>query len=562
VASIAPIATTDELMKFWYYFTYYEQAYRFPIHEHLGVFFLTTYTILLPCLLGFALGFLLLSVQKGCELAAKLQDQAQVVRGAKVARRTVLLHTIALACVMTTALVKYAVMMVWYVLLSCQGNIEPWDNEKVFYPTNFHLPLWSVDSWGNFIGILLFAEFGAPFRALLPQRIQQLLGEVGSGSQENSLAQSRFLSRLQEALPSVEAQLGMSLVRLDLGSVSLCLIASLQRYGDAWIAHVEAEPGMCLLVSQLKDRHPHALNPASEQQCHNDFAQLMQEGSVAQRALKVALAPSSDWASIERGSIEGAKDGWSNGLLPWLDVCVDPGLKGQERALQKAQYKYSTPSGVRYARLRDLSRMALQFHTAQRLLVAIEKLLDLFELVILENRFREPTPLGWADITMLVRVPLPQGGSHIAELQLQLIGFAKARREAHVHYRKLREVLVAAEVPPEESDRALSCLLSTVEGHKFVHDDAPDEHRASHNLQSDAEVQSLIVPSPQNQVAVLSQHVLDLEAKQAKHTAELGALQAEIVGLRQSFHALETRDVPNDWPPRHPRPSSQVRSAP
>merc|ERR1712151_310182 len=63
------------------------------------------------------------------------------------------------------------------------------------------------------------------------------------------------------------------------------------------------------------------------------------------------------------------------------------------------------------------------------------------EVVRIENRFREPTPLGWRDISLLLKVKCPNALHHIMEIQLQLRGLMKVRNEAHDFYEKIRGIL-------------------------------------------------------------------------------------------------------------------------
>ena len=62
---------------------------------------------------------------------------------------------------------------------------------------------------------------------------------------------------------------------------------------------------------------------------------------------------------------------------------------------------------------------------------AIKEIVQVLDVVEIENRFRNPTVLGWRDVTMLVAIPLPDGVKHIAEVQFQLMTFTRARSEAH-----------------------------------------------------------------------------------------------------------------------------------
>ena len=63
---------------------------------------------------------------------------------------------------------------------------------------------------------------------------------------------------------------------------------------------------------------------------------------------------------------------------------------------------------------------------------AIQKVQEIVEVLQLENRFFNPTPLGWRDVSTLVRIPIADKTSyHITEIQLQLTPFVKAREHAY-----------------------------------------------------------------------------------------------------------------------------------
>jgi len=214
----------------------------------------------------------------------------------------------------------------------------------------------------------------------------------------------------------------------------------------------------------------------------NDLDRLMSDAQKAQLYLKQLLAPQSDWASksqfrekTERG-IVGRNGGWEHGLLDWIDAIYDPGIKSRERITTKAEYKYATSGG--FARVRDVSRLALQFNTAERLVASLSDLVGTVDVVSFENRFASPTPLGWADVTLLVKVPLSHHGGtapssrstpkgtatlscyHVAEIQLHLEGFVRAREMVHTHYSELRSLLPSAGVRAEHLDTVMAILQS------------------------------------------------------------------------------------------------------
>jgi len=59
-----------------------------------------------------------------------------------------------------------------------------------------------------------------------------------------------------------------------------------------------------------------------------------------------------------------------------------------------------------------------------------------------ENRFVHPHPLGWRDITLLLKVLVPSSGRyHIMEIQMQLRGLSECREQNHRIYEEMRAVL-------------------------------------------------------------------------------------------------------------------------
>jgi len=138
------------------------------------------------------------------------------------------------------------------------------------------------------------------------------------------------------------------------------------------------------------------------------------------------------------------------GLLAYADEALDPGAKRRLRVIEKAMFKYQDQHGrPQYDRVRDIARMALQFDSAEALISVLPRIYEAFEVVEVENRFANPTALGWMDLTLLIRVKLSNGDDHIAELQVQLNEFANERRQAHKHYKTIREVIPSMGVRAE-----------------------------------------------------------------------------------------------------------------
>eukprot|EP00747_Dinoflagellata_sp_TGD_P108432 gnl/TRDRNA2_/TRDRNA2_170414_c0_seq1.p1 gnl/TRDRNA2_/TRDRNA2_170414_c0~~gnl/TRDRNA2_/TRDRNA2_170414_c0_seq1.p1 ORF type:complete len:345 (+),score=56.13 gnl/TRDRNA2_/TRDRNA2_170414_c0_seq1:105-1037(+) len=309
---------------------------------------------------------------------------------------------------------------------------------------------------------------------------------------------------MDEAQAAVKRQFTYDLESLSFDSVELALQSSITAYNFAWREHTRQEPCAIteltspMLGIELAEllgkrgertyRSGDAMLPIpnegkmigtskiafisqgedmEELQPTDDLEQLFQDAESTQRILKHTLVPGSDWAQCEKppkdlrtlDASQGARD---KGLPCWLDAVTDPGVKSRERTLLKAEYKYKNCGGV--ARVRDLARLALQFDTAEHLMKSLERILSLFDVLCLENRFAQPTALGWADVTILVRVL--HGGTteyHIAELQLQLRAFVRAREAAHKHYGQLRALLPEAGVSPEHLDPVMRCILTVLD---------------------------------------------------------------------------------------------------
>ena len=155
----------------------------------------------------------------------------------------------------------------------------------------------------------------------------------------------------------------------------------------------------------------------------------------------------------------------ADGLLVHVDEALDPGVKTLARVEEKAMFKYRDQHGhPRFDRVQDIARMALQFDSVKALNEAIPRIYEAFEVVEVENRFANPTALGWMDITFLIRLQLDSGAVHIAEMQAQLTEFSLERRLAHKHYKSIRAAIPAMGVRAEHVDAVQRLILDAIEG--------------------------------------------------------------------------------------------------
>ncbi|CAH0369827.1 unnamed protein product [Pelagomonas calceolata] len=120
------------------------------------------------------------------------------------------------------------------------------------------------------------------------------------------------------------------------------------------------------------------------------------------------------------------------------DDIQSPGVKGRPRSLQKLANDYG--GDARY--LKDLSRATILCETPDELLDVLNRLASVgLEIAQVKNKFAHPTPMGYRDFNLNVRVPLDDSQTHIAENQLNLKSIADAKHIAHDQYEVIRAAL-------------------------------------------------------------------------------------------------------------------------
>lgn len=255
-----------------------------------------------------------------------------------------------------------------------------------------------------------------------------------------------------------------------IGQIEPAVRASRDVYKAA-LQKMRSEGGKGVEIIQAMEDYTVPKDPAAMLQPTNELELLYEDAAHAQRFVKSIVAPRTEWAATEinetwkmaynKNHGEGAHRNFraikaTDGVIHGLQAVVDPGLKSRERATAKASYKYRDEQGnVQWRRLRDLSRFALEFENAKAQVEGIKTIEANFTVLQCENRFRQPTPLGWSDISFLLKVDVPTSrGYHIAELQCYLKDFAEARDLAHSYYETIRSELPGAcRIPINELDR-------------------------------------------------------------------------------------------------------------
>ena len=159
-------------------------------------------------------------------------------------------------------------------------------------------------------------------------------------------------------------------------------------------------------------------------------------------------------------------------LPAWIDAAYDPGLKRASRARRSAEWVAQGD----YRQLRDYSRVALQFDSAQRLVAAAARLQAEFgeSDFELQNRFAKgkASVLGWCDVSVFLRFTVQeeeegaQGGSESDDRE----EYADSDEEEAAHLRKELEAARradAGEAPGPRGPRLRG--VSRKESSQLVH---------------------------------------------------------------------------------------------
>ena len=82
------------------------------------------------------------------------------------------------------------------------------------------------------------------------------------------------------------------------------------------------------------------------------------------------------------------------------------------------------------------------------------------EIAQVKNKFASPTPMGYRDFNLNVRVPLDDGSTHIAEFQVNLNCVLAAKKIAHKQYEVIRAALPAMCMGTSVEAEALEAFIS------------------------------------------------------------------------------------------------------
>ena len=123
----------------------------------------------------------------------------------------------------------------------------------------------------------------------------------------------------------------------------------------------------------------------------------------------------------------------------WVEFADSPGIKSEPRVSEKMKNDY----GGHANKLKDLARLTLRFTSCSRMAHALAEGLQGvgIEVLTLKNKYASPTPMGYSDFNLCAGVVLSDGTRYVCEIQLNHIDMLEAKKEAHVHYEKVREEL-------------------------------------------------------------------------------------------------------------------------
>ncbi|CAN1208610.1 hypothetical protein TUMEXPCC7403_00215 [Tumidithrix helvetica PCC 7403] len=133
-----------------------------------------------------------------------------------------------------------------------------------------------------------------------------------------------------------------------------------------------------------------------------------------------------------------------------------PKLKDQNTAVAKSEGEY----GGDHSRLVDICRASIIYNSYRDLMLGLGKCKEMLALVREKNRFAKPTPAGYRDILLNVRL----SNGHIAELQLHLQQIMDVKNGVgHKLYEEVRSIERAAKeagkaLDPEETAKVEQLL--------------------------------------------------------------------------------------------------------
>lgn len=125
-------------------------------------------------------------------------------------------------------------------------------------------------------------------------------------------------------------------------------------------------------------------------------------------------------------------------------VVLPPGgLKERKRTEEKIKFEYNGDA----SRITDLARLSIEYDSLTQLYEALTVSPESFNIVRMKDRFLKPTPGGYRDILLNIKL----SNQHIAEVQVTLTSINKVRFESgYKIYNQVRQIQNIAQVENRE----------------------------------------------------------------------------------------------------------------
>ena len=203
------------------------------------------------------------------------------------------------------------------------------------------------------------------------------------------------------------------------GDAARLAVDALEREAQPVLENSARQVGTTLEIAESRDPYL--------RQTSDTFDVVYQQAEQAQTKLTGAVA--TEWVpdkklSFMRHPAEGKK-------MDWVDGADDPGVKGIDRAREKMEKDY----GGDASKLKDLARMTLVYKNCSRMASALIELKHAgFEIVQCKNKYASPSPLGYSDLNLCLRVPLGNETTFVCEMQINHERMIEAKMYAHDYY--------------------------------------------------------------------------------------------------------------------------------
>lgn len=176
---------------------------------------------------------------------------------------------------------------------------------------------------------------------------------------------------------------------------------------------------------------------SSDQQSTEDLDVLYEDAKLAREILLRTFA--SAWRQLKvigKTILSIPVEGKAS---PWVDSVIDPGLKEKSSAMRKVRDEY----GGHPRLLKDLARLTAECHNCGRMADMLDRLKkdSNFRIVGFRNKYANPTPLGYRDFNLTLKVTVAEGRGHLCETQVNLQDMLVAKELAHAYYEVIREAL-------------------------------------------------------------------------------------------------------------------------